>query len=89
MADWGLSLVVWIFEAGFVLASPFLLISVLYNLTLGFINKAMPQLMVIFVGAPVITFLSLVILAVGLPMLLAVWQEGVFEFLAFPAGQPK
>jgi flagellar biosynthetic protein FliR len=89
MADWGLSLVVWIFEAGFVLAAPFLLTSVLYNLTLGFINKAMPQLMVMFVGAPLITFLSLIILAVGVPMLLTVWQDGVFEFLAYPAGPPE
>lgn len=89
LADWGLSLVVWIFETGFVLAAPFLLTSVLYNLTLGFINKAMPQMMVMFVGAPLITFLSLIILAVSVPMLLSVWQNQVFEFLAFPAGPPR
>ena len=46
----------------FTLAAPFVLVSVLYNLTLGVINRAMPQLMVVFVGAPVITGLGLAVL---------------------------
>ena len=37
------------------LAAPFVIASLLYNVALGVINKAMPQLMVAFVGAPAIT----------------------------------
>lgn len=43
------------FALGFTLAAPFVLGSLIYNVTLGVINKAMPQLMVSFVGAPAIT----------------------------------
>ena len=56
MAEWGLSGVASAFRLAFVLAAPFMIVSLLYNLTLGVINRAMPQLMVVFVGAPLITF---------------------------------
>ncbi|MFC3118840.1 flagellar biosynthetic protein FliR [Jhaorihella thermophila] len=36
----------------FSLSAPFVIASLLYNLTLGAINRAMPQLMVTLVGAP-------------------------------------
>ena len=44
-----------IFELSFALAAPFVVVSIVYNLILGGINRAMPQLMVAFVGAPLIS----------------------------------
>lgn len=72
------------FALGFTLAAPFVIFSVLYNLTLGVINKAMPQLMVAFVGAPVITFGSIALLLVAAPVLLTVWLHAFDAFITAP-----
>ncbi|MBV6635895.1 MAG: flagellar biosynthetic protein FliR, partial [Mameliella sp.] len=72
------------FALAFSLAAPFVLMSVIYNLTLGVINKAMPQLMVAFVGAPVITFGAIALLLVSAPLLLSVWLQAFEAFLAAP-----
>ena len=40
---------------------------------LGVINRAMPQLMVAFVGAPAITAAGLLLLALAAPILLDIW----------------
>ena len=68
----------------FSLAAPFVILSVLYNLTLGAINKAMPQLMVAFVGAPVITLGAIVLLLICAPLMLSVWLSAMDRFLAAP-----
>ena len=70
----------------FTLAAPFLITAVIYNLALGVINRAMPQLMVFFVGAPVITFGGLFILMVASPMILDVWMREMMTFFADPGG---
>ncbi len=72
------------FALAFSLAAPFVILSVLYNLTLGVINKAMPQLMVAFVGAPVITFGAIALLLVSAPIMLSVWLQAFEGFLAVP-----
>lgn len=72
------------FALAFTLAAPFVILSVLYNLTLGVINKAMPQLMVAFVGAPVITFGAIALLLVSAPIMLSVWLHRFDMFLAAP-----
>ncbi|WP_425097727.1 flagellar biosynthetic protein FliR [Tropicibacter sp. S64] len=72
------------FTLGFSLAAPFVILSVLYNLTLGVINKAMPQLMVAFVGSPVITFGAISMLLLCAPVILTVWLGAVEAFLANP-----
>lgn len=86
IADWGLRQIARAFELAFVLAAPFVLMSVLYNLALGVINKAMPQLMVAFVGAPVITLGGLFLLFLAAPTMLAVWLSALDHFLANPFG---
>lgn len=85
-SEWGVYRVSRAFYMAFTLSAPFLITSVIYNLTLGVINRAMPQLMVIFVGAPVITFGGLFILMVGSPMILEVWMQQLMEFFADPGG---
>lgn len=72
------------FALAFSLALPFVILSVLYNLTLGVINKAMPTLMVAFVGAPVITMGAIFMLFLTAPLALGVWLEAVEGFLAAP-----
>lgn len=66
------------------LALPFVIGALLYNLVLGVINRAMPQLMVTFVGAPVLTAGSLALLALAAPGLIGLWQAALSGFLAAP-----
>ncbi|MEL7164903.1 MAG: flagellar biosynthetic protein FliR [Pseudomonadota bacterium] len=84
VAMWGTAQISKAFSLAFVLAAPFVLISVLYNLTLGVINRAMPQLMVAFVGAPVITLGGLFVLFLAAPSMLTVWLEALDRFIAAP-----
>jgi flagellar biosynthetic protein FliR len=86
VADWGTRRVSYVFGLAFTLAAPFVLVSILYNLMLGVINKAMPQLMVAFVGAPLITAGGLFILCISAPVLLSVWLAALDGFLFSPFG---
>jgi flagellar biosynthetic protein FliR len=81
---WGKTQVSQAFALAFTLAAPFVIISVLYNLTLGVINRAMPQLMVAFVGAPVITAGGLLLLFLLSPLMLSVWLNAMNSFIANP-----
>ena len=85
----GLSVIAEIFALGFRLAAPFVIASLLYNLVLGVINRAMPQLMVSFVGAPAITAAGLLILTLSAPIALAVWADSLFTFMGNPTGPAR
>lgn len=84
VAEWGLNRIRHAFAIAFTLAAPFIILSVLYNVALGVINKAMPQLMVAFVGAPVITAGGLMLLALSAPLLLETWLTMLNTFIANP-----
>lgn len=86
VAEAGLREIGHCFALGFTLAAPFVIASLVYNVTLGVINRAMPQLMVAFVGAPAITAGGLVLLALAAPVMLAVWVEQLGDFLVNPFG---
>ena len=88
LSGWGTARVADAFALAVAMAAPFVIVSVLYNLTLGIINKAMPQLMVALVGAPAITGLSLVTLAVCATLILTIWRENVMSVLASPFALP-
>lgn len=85
-AVWGIARVGAMFSLAFSLAAPFLIASLLYNLMLGVISKAMPQLMVAFVGAPAITWGSLFLLFLSLPFILEVWLRVFQRGLSEPFG---
>lgn len=63
------------FQLAFRLSLPFLAGSLLYNLALGFINRAMPQLMVTLIGAPALALGSIVMMAIFVPILLSAWLD--------------
>ena len=86
LAAWGTARVASTFALAFSLAAPFLIASILYNVALGVINKAMPQLMVAFVGAPAITFGGLFLLFLATPFILPVWMRVMQATLAAPMG---
>lgn len=84
VSEWGVDQIRRSFSLAFTLAAPFVILSVLYNVALGVINKAMPQLMVAFVGAPVITAGGLMLLCLCAPLLLATWLDALNSFIANP-----
>ncbi|MGL4238154.1 flagellar biosynthetic protein FliR [Tabrizicola sp.] len=83
-ADWGLALVSRTFGLAFALAAPFVIASMIYNLALGAINRAMPMLMVSTVGAPALTLGALALLAVATPVILAAWLDAFNAHLSRP-----
>lgn len=84
LAEWGTARVARAFALAFSLAAPFVIGAGLYNLALGAINRAMPQLMVAFVGAPALTLGGLVLFLLSAPIMLGVWLPAFESVLADP-----
>ena len=58
---------------GLSLALPFVVMNLAYNALLGVLNRAMPQMMVTFVGMPAVTFAGLALLTAAIGGLLTIW----------------
>jgi flagellar biosynthetic protein FliR len=89
VAAWGTARVAQAFALGFSLAAPFVIAAFAYNLALGAINRAMPQLMVAFVGAPAITAAGLLLLMLAAPVILHFWGQRLDLLLADPLAMPR
>jgi len=89
LSDWGLQQVAHAFALAFTLAAPFVVASLIYNVALGVINKAMPQLMVAFVGAPAITAGSMMLMVIAVPIMLSIWVDDLGLFFLNPFGGAK
>ncbi|CUH40657.1 flagellar biosynthesis protein FliR [Jannaschia seosinensis] len=86
MARWGIARAAGAFALAFALAAPFALLALVYNLAMGVLNRAMPQLMVAMVGAPAITWASALILFLAAPLMLTVWRAAMIAALGDPIG---
>jgi flagellar biosynthesis protein FliR len=87
-AGWGLAQASHAFALAFTLAAPFTIAALLYNLALGVINRAMPSLMVSFIGAPALAGGGIALLALLTPLLLGVWLMAFGSFLTAPFELP-
>jgi len=87
MADYGSHHISRAFALAFQLSAAALTATLMYNIILGVINRAMPQLLVSFVGAPAITAGGLLILYLMAPTILDVWLDFVEEIIAIPAAR--
>lgn len=67
----------------FMLAWPFVAVNLLYNICLGFMNKALPSLMVAFVGAPFLVGAGLVILTASIGAILMIWKVRAFDIVGW------
>jgi flagellar biosynthesis protein FliR len=84
ISQWAIQAMARLFNIAVSLSLPFVVISFMYNLTLGLVNKAMPQLMVVFVGMPFITGAGLVVLLLVAPVILMAWSGDMDKTLANP-----
>ncbi len=87
--DWALGHVLQAFALAFRLAAPFVIAALLYNVALGVMNRAMPALMVSFIGAPALTAGALILLAITAPLMLGVWQATFAPLIADPFTVPR
>lgn len=71
------------FSFAVLLAWPFVAVNLIYNICLGFINKALPQMMVAFVGAPFLVGAGVVLLAASIASLLVLWIDRVPTFASW------
>lgn len=84
LANWGVTRAGQITALGFALAAPFTIGAVLYNVALGLMNRAMPQLMLSLIGAPALALGGMVVMALATPVLLGVWLQAFLAFVHNP-----
>lgn len=84
VAEWGIAAIGRAFGLAFSLALPFVIAALLWNVALGVINRAMPHLMVAFVGAPALAWGSLLLAAFAAPVMLQVWLAAFDAAVASP-----
>lgn len=84
VARWGTAQVAQVTGLAFSLALPFVLAGLLWNVALGAVNRAMPQLMMAFIGAPALALGSLALTAMAAPTILFLWLQGLDAQLASP-----
>ena len=74
-----LALVVHGFTLALLIASPFVLGGLLFQMLSGVVSRVMPAMPVVFVAAPAAIGLALVALALLTPALLAIWADAVLS----------
>jgi flagellar biosynthetic protein FliR len=89
VAAWGTARAAQAFSLGFSMAAPFVIAAFAYNLSLGAINRAMPSLMVAFIGAPAIVAGSILLLLLAGPLILTFWTGRLDLVLADPLAMPR
>lgn len=86
LGTWATERVSETFALGVTLAAPFVAVSFAYNLALGALNRAMPQLLVALVGVPGLVWVGLVVLALVLPSLMDTWMGHLRNVFSDPLG---
>ena len=74
------------FGLGISLAAPFVAIGFAYNIALGALNRAMPQLLVAIVGIPFLLWVGMLSLRLVLPSLYDAWFEHLDTVFLDPLG---
>lgn len=86
LAAWSVARFSEAFLLGAALAAPFVAVGFTYNLALGALNRAMPQLLVALVGVPALVWVGMVVLALVLPALMDAWTDRLETVMADPMG---
>jgi len=88
VAEWYLGALAAGFALAFRIAVPFLIAGLVWNLALGAVNRAMPQLFATLAGAPATMLGALALMLLLLPAGLGLWAEALAAFLAAPDAAP-
>ncbi|MEM6676675.1 MAG: flagellar biosynthetic protein FliR [Pseudomonadota bacterium] len=88
VAEWSTARVGETFALGLGLAIPFVLAGFAYNMALGALSRAMPQLLVALVGVPFLVGLGMAVLWLALPEIFARWLEALAIIADNPLAGP-
>ncbi len=77
LGEWAMQRVAGAVSLSVSLAAPFLIIGFLYNVVLGLMNQAMPQMMVTFIGVPANVMVGLLILGIAIIAIMLAWVDAV------------
>lgn len=88
VAEWGVARAAHAFALAFSLAAPFVIGSFAYNIALGAINRAMPQLPVALIFAPAISGAAILIFMFAGPLALAHWADMLDDVMISPFAMP-
>lgn len=77
-------LVDYLFAQSVVLGSGILLLFFVYYLFTGFVNKKMPQLMVVFIGVPFVALMSIEAMRRNTDIILEAWQQKALTLIRMP-----
>lgn len=86
LRQWGVQQMASGFALAFTLSAPFVIAALLANIAMGAVNRAMPQLMVVMIGAPGMALGALVLIAIVVPLGLGLWMRMFLALLADPFG---
>lgn len=84
VAEWATERVAQTFALGVTLAAPFVAIGFAYNLALGALNRAMPQLLVALVGVPFLVWLGMIVLYHTMPEIYDTWSGSAGRLFVDP-----
>ncbi|MEM9705033.1 MAG: flagellar biosynthetic protein FliR [Pseudomonadota bacterium] len=82
LGEWATTRVAFVFSTALALSLPFVVLGFVYNLAIGAMNRAMPQLMVAFVGAPAVSLAGFALLAASAPVILDAWRKVLNSIMA-------
>ena len=86
VAPWATERMSETFALGVTLAAPFVAIGFGYNIALGALNRAMPQLLVAVVGIPFLLWIGMIALYHVLPALFETWFDHLNNVFTDPLG---
>lgn len=86
VAEWAAGRMSETFAMGVSLAAPFVAIGFAYNIALGALNRAMPQLLVAIVGVPFLLWIGIVALYHVLPSIFDTWFDSMDAVFFDPLG---
>lgn len=86
LREWGVGVISQAFALAFCMAAPFLITGLLYNVALGILNRAMPQLMITMIGAPAMVLGAMLLMAAALPVALGLWVRLLLGAASDPFG---
>lgn len=86
VGEWATARMSETFALGVSMAAPFVAVGFAYNIALGALNRAMPQLLVAVVGVPFLLWVGLISLYHVLPSLFDAWFEHLGNVFISPLG---
>ena len=86
VGSWATARMAETFGLGIAMAAPFVAIGFAYNIALGVLNRAMPQLLVAIVGIPFLLWIGMVSLRLVLPSLFDEWFKHLDSVFLDPLG---